>query len=49
MKAEKVVFEVTASTKELTGPAQKKAVSAALRGVVVAGVKLSIKKQKAAA
>ena len=44
-----VIFEVKATTKDLTEAAQKKAVSAALKAVAVEGVKLSVKKQKLAA
>ena len=44
-----VIFEVKATTTELTAAAQKKAVKAALATVAVEGVKLSVKKQKPAA
>ena len=44
-----VVFEVKATTKELTPAAQAKAVSTALKSVAVSGVKLVVKKQKLAA
>ena len=49
MARSSVVFEVKATTKELTPSAQAKAVRAALKAVAVEGVKLSVKKQKVAA